>query len=124
MLWRIFDGCGDVLVPTEQKSRIMARYADLRDRNSLAEGSNPVKKVPLVVDGYDAEVLIEAIEECEGEDGGGGAGSNYFQRMGLRRQEIRMLASQVNHLRRELAEQNLETDRRIEVRFPPMFYFH
>ena len=116
MLWRIFDNSGDDLVPVEQKNRILARYRDLRDRNSLPEDSNPVKKVPLVVDGFDAEVLIETIEDADEEDGGGVNGSATIQRMGLRRQEIRLLASQVHHLRRQLAEQQAENERRFEVR--------
>jgi hypothetical protein len=35
----------------------MARYGDLGVNNLLRQGTNMVKKVALIVDGYDAEVL-------------------------------------------------------------------
>ena len=59
ILWRIVDPSGDDLVPDEHCRRVMAKYLDLGVHNLLSLGSNPVRKVPLIVDGYDAKVLID-----------------------------------------------------------------
>jgi hypothetical protein len=91
-LWRIFDPSGNNLVPEVMRARVMARYADLGANNALPSGMNPVKKVPLVVDGFDSDVMIDQIVG-ESEDGGNDV-STLRQRMGMRRQEIRLLASQ------------------------------
>ncbi len=95
ILWRMFDPSGDELIPEEQRSRVMARYADLGSDNLLAPGTNPVRKVTLVVDGYDAEVLIDQVVGGE-EDGAVRtiADPDVRQRLGMRNQEIRLLASQ------------------------------
>ena len=68
ILWRMFDPSGDDLIPEEQRSRVMARYGDLGNANLLAPGTNPVRKVPLVVDGCDAEVLIDQVVGGDEED--------------------------------------------------------
>jgi hypothetical protein len=59
VLWRMFDPLGENLVPEEHRSRVMARYGDIGVNNLLSQGTNPMKKVALIVDGYDAEVLID-----------------------------------------------------------------
>lgn len=100
ILWRVFDPSGDDLVPDDMRRRVMARYDDLGAHNLLPRGTNPVKKVPLMVDGFDTEVLIDRIvdDEDDGEGGGGGdggtvvVGSDVRQRVGLRKQELRRLA--------------------------------
>jgi hypothetical protein len=61
MLWRIFDSSGELLVPEDQTQHILDRYLDIRHK-SIADGSNPIKKVPLIVDGFDAKVLMETVE--------------------------------------------------------------
>ena len=68
MLWRIFDRCGEDLVPPEQRIRILQRYEDLSANNLLSVGTNPVKKIPLVVDGYDSEGLIDQVVGGEDDD--------------------------------------------------------
>lgn len=121
MLWRMFDSSGDELVPAEQKRRIMERYADIPHK-TIQLGVNPVKKVPLIVDGFDAEVLIETAEGVMTEDGEQAVAS--VPRLGLRRQEIRLLASQVQHLRTENAEQRLEHERQMQVSSCAWFKMH
>ena len=57
-------------------------------------GSNPVRKVPLIVDGYDAEVLIDrVVGGCEYGDEGSVDGKindslGVRQCLGMQRQEI------------------------------------
>ncbi len=122
MLWRIFDRSGEDLVPSAQRMRIMARYEDLGADNHLEPGTNPVKKVPVVVNGYDAEVLMDEI--VVGDDGDNDEGpSVVLQRMGLRHQEIRLLASQVTHLRRELLDSRVEHERQMQVSCGVLFCF-
>lgn len=90
--------------------------------NHLEPGTNPVKKVPVVVDGYDAEVLMDEI--VVGDDGDNDEGpSVVLQRMGLRHQEIRLLASQVTHLRRELLDSWVEHERQMQVSCGVLFCF-
>jgi hypothetical protein len=101
VLWRMFDPSGENLVPDEHRSRVMARYGDIGVNNLLSQGTNPVKKVALIVDGYDAEVLInKAVGGDDDDDGMNDNNKNdknpliVRQRLGMRRQEIRLLASQ------------------------------
>jgi hypothetical protein len=115
MLWRVFDSSGELLVPEDQKQRILDRYSDIRHK-TIADGSNPIKKVPLIVDGFDAEVLMETVEGGDLTEEGERIASS-VPRMGLRRQEIRLLASQVHHLRTENAQQRLQHEREMQVCF-------
>ena len=46
----------------------MQRYEDLSANNLLSVGTNPVKKIPLVVDGYDSEVLIDQVVGGDDDD--------------------------------------------------------
>ncbi len=107
-------------MPPEQQIRILQRYEDLSANNLLSVGTNPVKKIPLVVDGYDSEVLIDQVVGGEDDDTDNPV---LIQQMGLRRQEIRLLASQVIHLRRELADSRVEHERQLQVRFVDGNYF-
>ena len=94
----------------------MATYNDLGDQCSLEAGENPVRKAPLGVTGVDAELIIDEI--MGGNDdggGGGGGGGDYRARHGIQRQEVRLLLSQVLHLRRELADSRAELERRDTV---------
>ena len=122
MLWRIFDRSGEGLVPSAHRVRIMARYEDLGADNHLEPGTNPVKKVPVVVNGYDAEVLMDEIVVGDNGDNDEGP-SVVLQRMGLRHQEIGLLASQVTHLRRELLDSQLEHERQMQVSCSVLFWF-
>ena len=105
--------CSDDLVPREQRRRILELFEDLGVNNLLPAGKNPVRKIPVVVDGYDTEVLMDQIVSGDDVDENNNTAP---QRIGLRRQEIRLLASQVTHLRRELADSRVEHERQLQVR--------
>lgn len=104
-LWRLFDPSGDNIVPEEMRARVMARYADLGHDNTLPAGTNPVRKVPLIVDGADSEVLVDRVDFGDDDEGGGGGGSgggdgvamslhDGRQRRALTNAQLRMLTSQ------------------------------
>lgn len=110
---------GEVL-PIEIRSRVMAAYDDLGENCSLEAGDNPVRKTPLGVAGIDSELIIEEIMGGNDGNGGengnnGGGGGDYRARHGIQRQEVRLLSSQVLHLRRELADSRAELERRDTV---------
>jgi hypothetical protein len=95
----------------------LERY-DFIPHKTIPVGVNPIKKVPLIVDGYDAEVLIEIADGADVITMEEGERANAsVPRMGLRHQEIRLLASQVHHLRMENAEMRLEYERQNQVSF-------
>ena len=112
MLWRIFDTCGNDLVPPERRRRVLELFEDLGVNNLLPARTNPVRKIPVGVDGYDTEVLMDQIV------GGDDADENNNRAplwIGLCLQEICLLASQVTHLRRELADSWVEHERQLQV---------
>ena len=141
-LWRLFDPSGDNIVPEEMRARVMARYADLGHDNTLPVGSNPVRKVPLIVDGADSEVLIDRVDYGDDNEGGGRGDDGDAmaldgrQRRALSNAQLRMLTSQgelllvvlfhevyfdfahiylVAHLRRENADMRLEYERQLVI---------
>ncbi|KAL3779047.1 hypothetical protein HJC23_005987 [Cyclotella cryptica] len=59
ILWRMFHPSDDDLIPEEQHSKVMAKYGNLGIDNLLAPETNPVRKVPFIVDGYYTEVQID-----------------------------------------------------------------
>ena len=108
MLWRIFDTCRDSLVPNEQKARIKAAYGDIA-HNTLEQGTNPVKKVPLVVGGLDAEVIIERLEP------GPTDGTAAEPVRATRDQRLALLTSQIHSLRRDHQDSCAQTDRQFQA---------
>jgi hypothetical protein len=117
MLWRICDESGKHLVPHDQKERVSARLRDL----GLDSTCNPVKKVPLLVDGYDAEVVIDEYcgDDEDGDDnigGVGGGGGGGARGMALGRAEMRLMSSNISHLRQELRNAELEHLRQLQVK--------
>jgi hypothetical protein len=114
MLWRLFDRSGDDCFPQHRRQQIMQAYRDLGSRNILEEGCNPIKKRPLVVSGHDTEVMMDLLEgELVGE---GTSGVDAVRRgLAVRNQEVRLLSSQVIHLRRELADARAEADRQLGI---------
>lgn len=114
LLWKVFHDESGAYVPAQIRERVLAAYRDLGDRNSLAAGSNPVSKVPLGITGLDAEVIIDEIMvpgDGNGDDANPQA-RDYRVSRGMERQEVRLLQSQVLHLRRELADMRAESERR------------
>ena len=115
MHWHVFDRCGDDLVPSEQHIRIFQRYKDLGVSNLIPIGVNHVRKIPLVVDGYDPEMLIDQIVGVDDDDDETNSPA-LIEQMGLHHQKIWLLALQVTHLRRELADSQVEHERQLQVR--------
>jgi len=66
------------------------------------------------VAGVDSELIIDEIMGGDGEDDGGN-NRDYRANNGLHRQEVRLLSSQVLHLRRELSDSIAELERRDAV---------
>ena len=74
----------------------MQAFNDLGERNALEEGCNQVKRVPVVVSGHDSEVMMDILEDDEGNVG------NVNRNLAIRNQEVCLLSSQILHLRHEL----------------------
>jgi hypothetical protein len=117
LLWKIFHSSGQHL-PAEIRNRVMSAYRDLPGIGAMEPGENPVLKIPLGVAGIDSELIIDEI--LGGNDGNDGAGignggngnGDHRASNGLHRQEVRLLSSQVLHLRRELSDSIAELERR------------
>jgi len=76
---------------------------DLGLCNTLKDGCNPVKKRPLLISGHDAEFMMDLLEEdFVGE--GVPAVDTLCRSIDLCNQEVRLLSSQVVHLRHELSD--------------------
>jgi hypothetical protein len=91
--------------------QIMQAYGDLGMRNALEVGCNPVIRRPLLVSGHDTEVMMDFLEE----EGDGGGDGNLRQSLAMRNQEVRLLSSQILHMRRELMDARAEADRQIGI---------
>ena len=91
-----------------------AAYRDLAERYSLRPLENPVAKRPLGVTGVDAQLIVNliGIDGDEGGDDENGGTGNFRVRAGLGKEEVRLLSSQVMHLRRELSDSRQESARR------------
>ena len=68
LLWKIFHTSGEKGVNPDIRTRVMSAYADLGDRDTLEEGENPVRKIPLGVTGVDAELIIDELMQDESEE--------------------------------------------------------
>ena len=75
----------------------MRAYQDLGARNLLEEGCNPIRRRPLIVTGYDTEVMIDVMELEGDDDKGGGISANVDSRRlaMVRNQEVHLLSSQI-----------------------------
>lgn len=70
-----------------------------------------MRKIPLGVAGVDSELIIDEILG-EGNPSSGEGARDSRASHGLQRQEVRLLSSQVLHLRRELSDSRAELERR------------
>jgi hypothetical protein len=61
LLWAVYDPEGTVRVPQAIRFRIRAAYDALDNRGQLPMFENPVRKVPLVVTGYDGVVNMDEL---------------------------------------------------------------
>jgi hypothetical protein len=108
LLWKIFHYSGEKGVSPEIRARVLCAYANLGNRNTLEDGDNPVRKIPLGVTGVDAELIVAELMQEDST----AANGDVRVYDGMQRQEIRLLQSQVVHLRRELKDMRYEGDRR------------
>lgn len=79
LLWQICDPTGKDVVPTEIRERVEEATHDLEQagKYTVADGENPVSKIPLICDGVDAQLVIEeAFGEGDDADIGDGADGN------------------------------------------------
>jgi hypothetical protein len=65
LLWYIFDPEGEDDVPTVVKQRVQNAYSHIQ---VLPEGTNPVKKVPIVITGHEGEVYMDEIPDSNGDN--------------------------------------------------------
>jgi hypothetical protein len=76
LLWYAFSDEGSGDLPPDLFGRIHQAYAD-EIANNLPDGTNPVKKIPLVITGNEGEVYIDEIPDgMVGNDANGRAGNN------------------------------------------------
>jgi len=71
VLFRVFDRRGDDAVPTPMRELIMQVNHDLGSHNILEDGCNPIKRRPLIVTGYNLEVIIDLMEARDEDNGQG-----------------------------------------------------
>ena len=111
VLWKVFDASvtedGDSrhCIPGTMYERVMQAFKNLGDRCNLATGENPVARLPLGVTGVDAQLIVDVIMTGDRDGGGGGGGNGDWRVTGaMDRQEVRLLGSQILHLRREFSD--------------------
>ena len=112
LLWLICDEDQhgrDSYVPNYITERVLSAIHCLGERCTLHEGENLVDKQLLMCDGIDSNLIIEKFNPGVQGDGGGG---DPRHRHAMHGQETRMLTAQVLHLRREMAANNKEAERR------------
>jgi hypothetical protein len=86
-------------VAPQIRARKMNVYASLGGRNTLGQGENPVKKIPLGVIGVDSELVIDELLHDQNEASGDARVCT-----GMERQEVCLLSSQVLHILQELRD--------------------
>jgi hypothetical protein len=83
LLWYAFAAEGSEDLPPDVYGRIHQAYAQIA--NDLPDGTNPVKKIPLVITGSEGEVYVDDIPdgmlvENNGGDGAGNNGTGFIDR--------------------------------------------
>ena len=120
LLWKVFAASvsekNSHCIPGSTFERVMQAFNDLGDRCNLAAGENPVARLPLGVTGVDATLIVDVImtgdRDGGGDDGGGGGRNGDWRVTGaLDRQEVRLLGSQILHLRRDFSDLREEVGR-------------
>jgi hypothetical protein len=115
LLWYAFSEPGATDIPLDILNRIREAYGAIAT-NNLPDGTNPVKKIPLVITGHEGEVYIDDIPDgILGNNGNGaGAGNNRAVAVGGGfidrpvREQLLAIHSQLNGLR--TADADLRTD--------------
>ena len=108
ILWAAQEADMEGWMPPRLRTRIRAAYEIIR---TLPEGTNPVKKLGLVVSGHESEVNIDEFDFADGNNAqglGAGGGNNPT----LVAEQMRALYAQNQSLRRELMEMKTEMRQR------------
>jgi hypothetical protein len=77
LLWYIFDADGDGDVPTVVKQRVQNAYVHIQ---VLPDGTNPVKKVLIVITGHEGEVYMDEIPDEGGDNNDVAVGGGFVDR--------------------------------------------
>ena len=114
VLWKVFeasvsDDAEIHCVPSALSECVLSAYRDLGDRCALKDEENPISRLPLGVTGVDAQLIVDVI--MQDTDSEGRSGGDWRAAAGLEQQEVRLLLSQVLHLRREVGDMREELNR-------------
>ena len=88
VLFCVFDNSVEDAFLPHRHEQILEAYSDLGYRNQLVEGTNPIKRKPLVVLGHDSEVMMNLMDTKENHE-------DAHRSLALSQQEVCMLATQV-----------------------------
>jgi len=108
VLFHVFDYSGGDDFPPHMCEQILKAYSDLEYRNQLVEGTNPIKKKPLVVSGHDSEVVINLMDTEDNHE-------DACRSLALRQEEAQMHSTQVLHLCHELMDACAEAEHQLAV---------
>jgi hypothetical protein len=122
LLWKIFSNASSCVpqmiscVPQMIRNRVLNHYKDVTHSPGFESSDNPIEKLPLAVDGADAELLLDILFlEGNNAEENHSAGDDTTRPNGTRsveRQEIHFLRSQILHLREENSDLKKELERR------------
>ena len=111
LTWKVFSN-SSTSVPQLIQSRVVNHYKDVMPMPTFESGdTNPIQKLALAVDGYDAELVLDVLFQEANHEDATGAGANNENLSGTRtrtngmtrsmqqQQEIKFLRSQILHLR-------------------------
>jgi hypothetical protein len=115
-LWRCFSTAGEDCFPETICRRVLDGIQELGATYTLPkDGTNPVRKIPLLVTGSDSEVIIDMLDdELVGGEGEGGI-EEYRRQLRLKDQQVRLLTNKVPHLRRQVASAQSDQDRQFSL---------
>ena len=89
----------------------MGAYLDLREQCSLEAQQNLIARLSLGVTGVNAQLVVDVIMTEGASEADSRGARDWRAQAGLERQEVRLLGSQVLHLRREFADLREEVNR-------------
>jgi hypothetical protein len=84
VLFCVVDNSGEDAFPPHRSEQILEVYSDLGHRNQLVEGTNLIKRKPLVVSGHDSEVVMDLMDTEDNHE-------HACMSLALRYHEVRML---------------------------------
>jgi hypothetical protein len=113
LMWKIFSEYGSC-VPQDIRNRVLNAYKDVVVHSPNINNNNPIEKVILVVDGEDAQLVMDVL--FDGDENETDTETTHrsprVSGRNVNQQEIRFLRSQIMHLREENRELKIELERR------------